>query len=68
LVARDIEVEFVNFGKSLPQMLVPVSTPKVAKPGILENSPVGDGDGTGVRLKTCQPAVFNSVSGKHRNK
>jgi hypothetical protein len=33
LVARDIEVEFVNFGKSLPQMLVPVSTPKVAKPG-----------------------------------
>jgi hypothetical protein len=51
LVARDIEVEFVNFGKSLPQMLVPVSTPKVAKPGILENSPVGDGDGTGVRLR-----------------
>jgi hypothetical protein len=31
LVARDIEVEFVNFGKSLPQMLDATSTSKSTK-------------------------------------
>jgi len=31
LVARDIEVEFVNFGRSLPQMLDATSTSKSTK-------------------------------------
>jgi len=38
LAARDIEVELVSFGKSLPQMLDARSTSEVAKPRILEKS------------------------------
>jgi hypothetical protein len=43
LVARDIEVEFVNFGRSLPQMLDATSTSKSTKAhkGLYGKSGVG---------------------------
>jgi hypothetical protein len=39
LVARDIEVEFVNFGRSLPQMLDATSTSKSTCRRKIEMSP-----------------------------
>jgi hypothetical protein len=41
LVARDIEVEFVKFGKPLPHLLGARSTSKFAKPEILERASLG---------------------------
>jgi hypothetical protein len=41
LVARDIEVEFVKFGKALPHLLGACSTSKFAKPEILERASLG---------------------------